>query len=193
MKHRGLAVAARVATVATGALAIVWLGMGAGWFRGPYPEPSRDLAWALGVPAGAYNFGVVAEGRIYRSARPDARFLEWVAAEHGVRRVISLSGDDPSHPAARAMGMDVAVFGWSASELPPEAELRRVAAMLAGGEPVLLHCASGSDRTGYAIAAHRVWNEDWDRERAVEEMTRYWHRPERAPALHEELAERLGR
>ena len=59
----------------------------------------------------------------------------------------ALSFDAFLNDALKAMGMDVAVFGWSARALPPEAELRQVVAMLAAGEPVLLHCASGSDRT----------------------------------------------
>ena len=36
--------------------------------------------------------------------------------------------------------------------------------------PVLVHCAEGKDRTGYAIATYRIVEEQWDADSAIEEM-----------------------
>ena len=36
--------------------------------------------------------------------------------------------------------------------------------------PMLVHCAEGKDRTGYAIAAYRIVEELWDVDSAVQEM-----------------------
>ena len=128
----------------------VRLAMSQGWIRAPYPDLGRTLAWALGVPGPAYNFSEVVPGRIFRSSRPDRRFLEWLQREHGVRRVVSLDGS--SDIAARELGMEVTSYRWDAPKLPPWDELESVAELLDADEPVLVHCASGSDRTGYAIA-----------------------------------------
>ncbi len=36
--------------------------------------------------------------------------------------------------------------------------------------PVFVHCAEGKDRTGYAIAAYRIIEEQWEAEDAIHEM-----------------------
>ena len=154
--------------------------------RAPYPEALKQLAWQLGVPEPAYNFGRVGDS-LFRSARPDARFLRWVRERYAIQHVVSLTGPIPAHEEARRLGMRVSVYAWRVESLPPPAELREVLTLLRSGERVLLHCASGSDRTGYTVAALRMLDEGWPLERAVEEMRRYEHRPERWPKLHAEL------
>ncbi len=182
-----------VVIVAIGALLVTRALMDMGTIRGPYPAPGKFLAWLLGAPAPAYNSAMVERGRVYRSARPDARFLEWMRRTHGIRRVIGLSGSDPVHEIARQLGMEVTTFTWESSRLPPREELDAVVELLAGGEPVLVHCASGSDRTGYVIAAYRVERMNWAVEDAVTEMRAYWHDPERHPDLHRALRARFER
>jgi hypothetical protein len=172
---------------ALAAAGVLRLGMARGWFRGPYPAAGKELAWALGVPGPAYNFGVVVPGHLFRSARPDARFLDWVQREYGVERLVSLAGESGVHAAARELGLRVSSFRWRVEEFPPEAELRAALELLSSGERVLVHCASGADRTGVAVAAHRVLREGWSPERALAEMRAYWHKAERHPALVAQL------
>ncbi len=165
--------------------------MDLGLIRGPYPDLGKSFAWWLSAPEAAYNYGVVTKGHVHRSARPDARFLEWMHRTHGIRHLIGLAGSDPIHETARQLGMEVTVFAWSASELPPPAELDAVIALLAADEPVLVYCASGSDRTGYTVAAYRVGRMDWSVEDAVSEMRDHWHDPQRHPELHRALRARF--
>ena len=40
----------------------------------------------------------------------------------------------------------------------------------AAEKPVLLHCWHGSDRTGAISAAYRIVFEDWEKEKAIEEL-----------------------
>jgi len=159
--------------------------------RAPYPEVGKELAWQLGVPEPAYNFGRVGDS-LFRSASPDARFLRWVRERYAIQQVISLTGPIPAHEEARRLGMHVSVYAWRVESLPPPAELQEVLTILRSGERVLLHCASGADRTGYTVAALRVLDQGWPLERAVEEMRRYEHQPERWPKLHAELRELLA-
>jgi hypothetical protein len=184
-------VALAAAALAVGALA--WLGMAHGLFRGPYPPLGKRLAWALGTPGPAYNFGVVIPGRLFRSARPDERLLAWLQQEHGVEHVVSLAGESEVHALARARGMRVSSFRWRVEALPPEADLLAALELLSGGERVLVHCASGADRTGYAVAAHRVLRQGWESGPALDEMGRYWHARERHPAVEAGLLDLFAR
>jgi hypothetical protein len=162
-----------------------------GWLRAPYQEAGKQLAWQLGVPEPAYNFGRVGD-TVFRSAKPDERFLRWVRERYGIEHIISLTGPIPAHEEARRLGMRVSVYAWRVATLPPAAEFRDVLALLRSGERVLLHCASGADRTGYTVAALRVQGEHWPIERAVEEMRRYEHDPARWKKLHAELRQFLS-
>ena len=182
-----------IVLIALCALALTRVAMDLGLFRGPFPALGKSLAWVLGAHETAYNYAVVTEGRVHRSARPDARFLEWMQRTHGIRRVIGLAGSDPVHETARELGMDVTTFAWKPSRLPPQNELDAVVELLAADEPVLVHCASGSDRTGYAVAAYRVEHLNWAMEDAVREMGDHWHDPERYPEVHRALRVRFER
>lgn len=181
---RGIALGAIALAAAAGAAR---LAVDRGWLRAPFPALGKRVAWALGAPDGAYLFGVVTPERVFRSARPDARFLRRLRDTYGVRRVVSLAGRGPAEDAARSLGMEVQSFQWRVSELPPRQEIDALLAWLDAGPPVLVHCASGSDRTGLAIAAYRVARDGWTPDAALAEMARYGHRPKRHPQLQREL------
>lgn len=135
---------------------------------------------------------MVAPDHLFRSGLPDDRFVRYLHERRGVQRIVSLSGPTPAHDTARALGMEVIVLDWPASHLPPRNELESLLRVLDRGGPTLVHCAGGSDRTGYVIAAWRVRREGWPLDRAVEEMARYWHDPARNPRLQTELRAFLG-
>ncbi len=46
-----------------------------------------------------------------------------------------------------------------------------------GNAPVLIHCASGQDRTGLFVAVYRIVEEGWDVESAIAEMDRFHFNP----------------
>ena len=162
------------------------------WFRAPYPSYGKSIAWALGNPEEAYNFDVVVPGRLYRSGRPDERFIKYLHESYGIQRIISLTGASKAHETARKLGIKVAIFQWGTNELPLRQELKKVLDILTREKPVLVHCAGGSDRTGYTVAIFRVLHQGWNLDRAREEMARYWHKPQRNPGLHQELEDLLG-
>jgi hypothetical protein len=159
------------------------------WFRAPYPSYGKAIAWALGNPEEAYNFDVVVPGRLYRSGRPDERFIKYLRESYGIQRIISLTSK--AHETARELGIKVAIFQWGTNELPPRQELKKVLDIITREKPVLLHCAGGSDRTGYTMAIFRVLHQGWNLDRAQEEMARYWHKPQRNAGLHQELEDLL--
>ena len=170
-----------------------YFGMQFRWYRSPYPQFGKVLAWTLGSPEDAYNFGVVVPGRVYRSGRPDERFIQYLRNTHDIQRIVTLTGSSEAHEAAKKMGMEVSSFRWNTNHLPPLSELETVLDILNDDRPVLVHCAGGSDRTGYTVAIYRVRQQKWSIEQAVEEMALYWHSPDNNPGLHEELRKLLTR
>jgi hypothetical protein len=173
--------ALRALLAATAALSLLAAGACAGvrlrCFRAPFPDLGKRVAWLLGEPEAAYNFDAVVPHRVYRSAAPDARFLRYLREVHGLERIVALSGARPEHALARELGIEVATFGWSVGSAPPEPELLAAIAAMEAGGPVLVHCASGSDRTGLAVAAYRIRSLGWSVERALAEMARYGGEP----------------
>jgi protein tyrosine/serine phosphatase len=57
-------------------------------------------------------------------------------------------------------------------------------------QPVLVHCARGTSRTGAVAAYYRIHNSNWPRQQIQDEMKQYAHRPLRNPGL-EALIDRL--
>ena len=105
--------------------------------------------------------------------------------------IVSLIGETDAHAAARDArhrGHDLRVVP---DHLPPLDELRTVLELLDQPAPVLVHCKGGLDRTGYTMVFYRVTRQGWTLEDALEEMTRYWHVPERHPHVHTELRDAL--
>jgi len=108
------------------------------------------------------NFHTVIEGQLYRSAQPTPAQLETYVREHGIKTVINLRGEDakanwygPEIAAAQNLGVEHIDFKMSAStELTPQRAEEIVAIMAAAPKPILIHCQSGSDRSGLVSALY---------------------------------------
>jgi len=170
---------------------VSYFGIKSRWFRAPFPSFGKKLAWVIGLPEQAYNFDIVVPGKLYRSGKPDERFIRYLHEKYGVQHLISLTGKENAHDAAKALGMSVMVYDWSPQHLPSEEELTGVIDFIRKNNHTLVHCAGGSDRTGYTVAFYRVWQQHWKKEKAIKEMERYWHQPDKKKMLHREINELL--
>lgn len=146
-------------------------------WRPPYPSIMRAASWHIAAHQEAYNADVVDPGKVYRSCRPDENYLRYAHDELGVRHVITLNKKDLHRLAPIPPGLDMqrTGFSWSPNAAPPRDELRRVLEIMTAGEPVLVHCYAGADRTSYAVAAYRLLIQNWDIEPAFQEMHDHWH------------------
>lgn len=126
------------------------------------------------------RFGVVAEGRLYRSGELSPRQLETVVREAGVRTVLSLlNPDTPESAAERATAerlgvrwINVALTGDGANTREQRDAIRRVI-LDEDAAPLLVHCAAGVNRTGLACGMYRLHREGWSYEQVLAEMRRY--------------------
>jgi protein tyrosine/serine phosphatase len=130
----------------------------------------------------AGNFHVVDESRCYRAAQPTAAELTAMVRRYGIRTVINLRGisdDEEWYPlevkVAKDLGIELVDVGmWSNS--PPEIqEFRNLIHALADGkEPLLIHCNSGSDRTGLGSALYLLLRTDATLPQARQQLGLYY-------------------
>jgi len=100
----------------------------------------------------------VVPGRVYRSGQPTARLLR-KAEQMGVRRVVNLRGDNRGSAWYRreraqitAAGMTMKDIRFQGLDAMPRIEVLELVRELDAAQPLLLHCADGWDRTGWASA-----------------------------------------
>lgn len=122
------------------------------------------LSAACGLYAGVLqmkgNFHPVVAGLFYRSAQPSEEQLSAYRNTYNIRSVVNLRGENESAAwyrneveAAQRLGLRHFDFKMSAGkELTTEQAAALVALFRAAPKPILVHCASGADRSGLASA-----------------------------------------
>ncbi len=103
------------------------------------------------------NFGIVVSNRVYRSAQP-AENLGNLVDQYQLASILNLRGGSPSDPfyanevnVVRDRKVDFYDFPMSATRRPTRRELLTLLDLFARCRyPLLIHCKSGSDRTGLA-------------------------------------------
>lgn len=110
------------------------------------------------------NFHIVDDHVLYRSAQMSGPDLQEAVQKYGIRTVINLRGEnkgtdwyDEEVQAAKQCGLIHVNFGISAREqltLGQMQELTRLMATLP--RPILVHCCSGTDRTGLVCSLYRL-------------------------------------
>jgi protein tyrosine phosphatase (PTP) superfamily phosphohydrolase (DUF442 family) len=140
------------------------------------------------------NFGVVDPGRVYRSAQPRAD-LRRTAASHHLASILNLRGGSRADPwyaaevdAARDLGIAFYDLPLGATRRPSRRELLLLLDLFDRCRyPLLIHCKSGSDRTGLASALYLMARRGVAPERALDAFSiGYGHFPIGGPQrLHE--------
>jgi protein tyrosine phosphatase (PTP) superfamily phosphohydrolase (DUF442 family) len=131
------------------------------------------------------NFHAVIKGRCYRCAQPSPDDVRILAQRFGIRSIVNLRGFDekPWYGAERAaterLGLVFADAGIWAAWQPGETEfLNVIRAVDESPEPMLIHCQSGSDRSGLAAAIFLLLKTDASVEEASGQLSvRFGHNP----------------
>ena len=154
--------------------------------------------WTFRNPWFRGNRGVVAPGLVYRSAQPAGGWAERVRADH-LATVLNLRGGTDADPfyraeveATRELGVAFYDLPMAATVRPTRTQLLTVLDLLDRCEyPLLIHCKSGSDRTGLVSALYLMSRAGQPPEAAEAAFSIYYgHVPLRGTRhLHEPLHE----
>lgn len=140
------------------------------------------------------RLAVVIPGQVYRSGQISIYRIEDDLKRLKIRRIVSLGGYDPNDrqivkeaEVARKLGITLhyhTLNGWGTGAISDYANaLKEIQRARSAGEPVLVHCAAGTNRTGAAIAFYRMLVQGWSADRAMQEMTEYDFDPVANPRL----------
>lgn len=144
------------------------------------------------------NFGVIEEGRVYRSGLINCRLQRDTLQRHGIRVIVTMLADKPSDPdqaaeqeAARELGIEIRRFPMKGDGYNRDGDVvapyvGAVAAICQArreGKPVLVHCSAGASRAGGVTATFRLLVQRKSPRDAHEEMLRYGYSPSRNPGL----------
>lgn len=124
------------------------------------------------------NFGVVEQDRVYRSGRlKPAQFAE-AMERYQLKTILNLSYE-PERDAdvqriASECGVEYVTTTWPGDGVVPPEKLDWALSILAdpANQPILVHCARGTQRTGATIARFRV-EQGMTREQIRREMEGY--------------------
>jgi protein tyrosine/serine phosphatase len=149
------------------------------------------------------RWGVVEEGKIFRSGQLSAPLVKQMLQSHKIELVVDLTFDNPNdrnHVAELAaideLGIerklcpllsdgtgDVHIYARAVSAV---AEAARQ------GKPVLVHCAAGTQRTGGVVALYRMLVQGKSAVFAFAEMQQYKYDPHYSPRLLNYLNEHIA-
>jgi len=130
------------------------------------------------------NFHEVLAGELYRSNQPSAEQLALYVKQHSIKTVINLRGENDGSTwykdevsESKALGVHHVDFAMSAREtLSMDKAEALVEIMRTSPKPILIHCRSGSDRTGLASAIYLGKIAGVDPETAEKQLSiRYGH------------------
>ena len=155
------------------------------------------------------RFGVVEQGRIYRSGQLHRALVRDTLARHHIAVVIDLTHADPENLDQQAEQAAIRELGLRGERFPMNGNgtgdldhvARAVATLTAArdaGQPALVHCAAGAQRTGCVIATYRLLVKGDAPQDVLAELEQYGWRPNHDRALLDflndhlrDLAERL--
>ncbi|SIO62673.1 Tyrosine phosphatase family protein [Singulisphaera sp. GP187] len=160
------------------------------------------VAWGVAFlfrnPLFHRNFGVVAKGLVYRSAQPEAN-LKGLIKTYKLGSILNLRGGGSSDPfytdevgLVSAEGVDFYDYPMSATQRPKRRDLLTLIDLFQRCRyPLLIHCKSGSDRTGLASGLYLMVRSGTPPEKALEAFSLFYgHVPLLGPEnLHEPFLE----
>jgi protein tyrosine/serine phosphatase len=163
------------------------------------------VAWNNGLRDRLFpkNFGVVESGQLYRSGQISHWLIEPTLKNNGIKVIVALSGHggkqadlDAELQAANELGIDREVFPLGGDGT---GQIEQYAAAIAAidkakkaGNPVLVHCIAGAQRTGGVIATYEMLVENKPASEAFLQMRKYGHDPTANPHLLEYLNSHMG-
>ncbi len=134
-------------------------------------QAPRNPEWAVPITMdGVPNFNKVND-TLYRSAQPTEigmRNLE----KMGIKTIINLRAFHDDKDEVQGTGIKRIDIPMMAGSIKDEDVIKALKYMTTENEgPYLVHCLHGADRTGVVNAMYRIVHDNWDKQKAIAEMT----------------------
>jgi protein tyrosine/serine phosphatase len=128
------------------------------------------------------NFHVIDPGRVYRSAQLSPESLEKSIAAYHIKTVINLQGAHPDDQwylkeksVLQKLGVKLVDIPMRTERIPTKEEITALFDSFDKDQrPLLIHCNSGSDRTGEASAIYQMEYMHKSKEQALEALSPYY-------------------
>lgn len=148
------------------------------------PIHGMQLPRPLNIPPGASpslkqaaayiaNMSVVS-ANLVRGAQPSTSALPLLRSA-GIKTIINLRNEPilvaQEAGAAKRAGLNYINIPMAVFETPTRQQLQKFLSTVDKDGPVFVHCQKGEDRTGTMVAVYRIGRENWDANRAYQEMT----------------------
>jgi len=154
------------------------------------------LVWETSAEPNLFpkNFGVVAEGELYRAGELTPRATRTVVERHRIGLIIDLGAHElgsveerRAQATADALAVQrvrIPLFGDATGDPNRYAEVLRLIAET--DTPVLVHCAAGTQRTGCLVGLYRSINQGWTDEKILHEAESFrWNPADAGSKLRE--------
>lgn len=149
------------------------------------------------------RWGVVEEGKIFRSAQLSRYLVKETLERNHVQVVVDLTWDDPAELNHEAELRAIAELGIERELFPLKgdgtgdvhiysAAVAAVARAVRENKPVLVHCFAGAHRTGGVVALYRLLVQGKSPDFVFREMQKYKYDPAVSPILLDYLNEHIG-
>jgi protein tyrosine/serine phosphatase len=165
-----------IKTVLLFALTAAAVGCGAS----PYPQFAAGSQLTEDTRIAVKNLHQVTDN-LYRSGHLNASDMDELK-QLGITKIISLEDYDPSaaeqeQTAAVARGIDFKWMPMDSYDKPTVEQIESTHEEIRANEggKTLVHCFRGSDRTGITVAAWRMVEQQWTKQRAVTELRSLGH------------------
>ncbi|MBS1954734.1 MAG: dual specificity protein phosphatase family protein [Cyanobacteria bacterium SZAS-4] len=131
-------------------------------------SPSLKQAAAM-IP----NMSVVSNNLV-RGSQPSVPALSLLKSA-GIKTIVNLRNEDilvaQEGAAAKRAGLNYVNIPMALFETPTKQQFQKFLNTVDKDGPVFVHCQKGEDRTGTMVAVYRMARENWDPNRAYQEMT----------------------
>lgn len=129
----------------------------------------RPERWARPVVSEVLGNWHQVDGRVYRSAQPDAAAM--AAVENaGIKRVLNLRQFHDDEDEAEGTQLRLYHVPFNAAAIKDEYVVAALKIIRASDQPILIHCWHGSDRTGTIVAMYRIVEQGWSKQAAIDEL-----------------------
>lgn len=128
----------------------------------------RPAAWAAPVQARRLKNFYKLDGKVYRSAQPDAKGFGELE-KLGVRNILNLRDYHTGKP-GKGSKLNLYRVEMRAGKITGAQVIDALRFIRNSQGPVLIHCWHGSDRTGTVAAMYRIVFQGWTKEAAIDEL-----------------------